>query len=292
MKRVFGEIDGYPEGSLFENRKALHDAGIHKPLQAGISGSEKQGSDSIVLSGGYEDDEDYGDQIIYTGEGGRDENTGKQISDQQLKRGNLALFKSKLDKLPVRIIRGSKYKSSLSPKSGYAYGGLYIVTDSWQEKGKSGFYVWRFRLEKIQDNKYLVSDSSNNSEYILEPTETIRKEIKLLSIVRNIKTSREIKELYNYQCQICGLSLELPSGKYAEGAHIKPLGSPHNGSDSKDNLLCLCPNCHVLFDNGAISIDENFNILGLENKQLIVHKNHFINKNNLTYHMNHYYNLR
>ncbi|MGN6430905.1 MAG: YDG/SRA domain-containing protein [Gaiellaceae bacterium] len=27
--------------------------------------------DSIVISGGYEDDEDYGDLIVYTGAGGR-----------------------------------------------------------------------------------------------------------------------------------------------------------------------------------------------------------------------------
>jgi len=46
---------------------------------------------SIVLSGGYVDDEDMGDVIIYTGEGGRDSNTGRQIADQQLALGNRAL---------------------------------------------------------------------------------------------------------------------------------------------------------------------------------------------------------
>ncbi len=38
---------------------------------AGISGSESEGADSIVLSGGYEDDEDLGDEIVYAGHGGR-----------------------------------------------------------------------------------------------------------------------------------------------------------------------------------------------------------------------------
>ena len=37
---------------------------------------------SIVLSGDYVDDEDMGDVIIYTGEGGRDPNTGRQVADQ------------------------------------------------------------------------------------------------------------------------------------------------------------------------------------------------------------------
>jgi putative restriction endonuclease len=41
-------------GSRFESRAALSDAALHKPLVAGISGSEREGADSIVLSGGYE----------------------------------------------------------------------------------------------------------------------------------------------------------------------------------------------------------------------------------------------
>ena len=58
---------------------------------------------SIVLSGGYVDHEDLGDVIIYTGEGGRDPNTGRQIADQQLISGNLALAENPLrmsDDLP------------------------------------------------------------------------------------------------------------------------------------------------------------------------------------------------
>jgi putative restriction endonuclease len=34
-----------------------------------------------VLSGGYVDDNDEGDVIIYTGQGGRDPATGRQIKD-------------------------------------------------------------------------------------------------------------------------------------------------------------------------------------------------------------------
>jgi putative restriction endonuclease len=64
---VFGHIPGYPVGSWFENRAELADAGVHRHRQAGISGSASKGADSIVLSGGYEDDQDFGDLIIYTG---------------------------------------------------------------------------------------------------------------------------------------------------------------------------------------------------------------------------------
>src|SRR6266568_459950 len=99
VERVFDEIAGFPIGTKFPDRRALHDSGIHRPLQAGISGSGREGADSIVVSGGYEDDRDFGDVIVYTGHGGNDPETGKQIADQELTVGNLALAKSALDGL-------------------------------------------------------------------------------------------------------------------------------------------------------------------------------------------------
>jgi len=147
-KRVFGEIPGYPEGTLFESRIELSQAGVHRPTVAGISGASDEGADSIVLSGGYEDDQDFGDEIIYTGHGGRDEQTKQQISDQLLTRGNLALAYSRLHGLPVRVIRGANHKSPFSPPVGYRYDGLYRVEDYWHDIGRSGYVIWRFRLVK------------------------------------------------------------------------------------------------------------------------------------------------
>jgi putative restriction endonuclease len=100
--RIFGAIDGTVPGDLFESRAELARAGIHPPTQAGISGSQSKGADSIVLSGGYEDDEDFGDVIIYTGAGGQDAN-GRQIGDQVLERVNKALALNQLERLPVRV---------------------------------------------------------------------------------------------------------------------------------------------------------------------------------------------
>jgi hypothetical protein len=37
--------------------------GVHAPLRAGIHGTADSGAYSIVMSGGYEDDEDYGDTL-------------------------------------------------------------------------------------------------------------------------------------------------------------------------------------------------------------------------------------
>ncbi len=147
--RVFGEIAGIPEGSEFENRYYLSKYGVHKPLRAGISGSQTEGADSIILSGGYEDDNDQGDVIIYTGHGGRSQVTGQQVADQQLTHQNLALTLNCQRGLPVRVIRGQVQQSVFSPAQGYRYDGLYRVDGYWQEKGLSGFVVWRFRLVKI-----------------------------------------------------------------------------------------------------------------------------------------------
>lgn len=84
-----------------------------------------------------------------------------------------------------------------------------------------------------------------------------------LRIVRDTAVSRSVKELYDFQCQICGTRLQCEGGPYAEAAHIRPLGSPHHGPDVIGNILCLCPNDHVLFDNGAISIADDFSLIGV-----------------------------
>jgi putative restriction endonuclease len=148
MKRIFGPITGIAVGTVFQNRQELADSGIHRPLQAGISGSGQEGADSIVVSGGYEDDSDEGNEIIYTGHGGNDPATKKQVADQELTRQNLALAQSHENNLPVRVVRGAKLRSAFSPVQGYRYDGLYYVERYWSEPGKSGFLVWRFKLSR------------------------------------------------------------------------------------------------------------------------------------------------
>jgi len=99
---------------------------------AGISGSEKEGADSIVLSGGYEDDEVRGDEIVYTGQGGRNVQTGRQVADQNIRGGNRALALGSLNGSPVRVIRKAG-AASRSPTGDYRYDGLYLVDDYRQE---------------------------------------------------------------------------------------------------------------------------------------------------------------
>ncbi len=282
---IFGEIEGIKEGDWFEGRKEMMPSSFHRNWGAGIDGNGSEGTAAIVLSGGYEDDKDLGDEIIYTGAGGNDPNTGKQITDQSWEnRGNAGLLKSMSEGLPVRVIRGHKHNSPLSPKSGYLYAGLFSVVDAWQETGKSGYKICRFRLVYSGDNleRKTAEDVELNLDH--EVREKKRRQGTVLRIVRDTKLANDIKKLYNYKCQVCDIAIPTKNGHYAEGAHIKPLGKPHNGDDSLKNLICLCPNHHVMFDKGSFSISDDLNLLGAESGKIKVHSKHNLDKTNLNYH--------
>jgi hypothetical protein len=145
----FGTPNGVNEGQVFKNRSDLTKAGLHRYTVHGIDGNGSDGAAAIVLSGGYEDDIDLGDEIIYTGHGGNDTSSKKQVENQSWDSpGNMGLVISKIRQLPVRVIRSYKHDSAFSPESGYKYGGLYRVVDSWDEIGKSGYLICRFKLIK------------------------------------------------------------------------------------------------------------------------------------------------
>lgn len=102
-------------------------------------------------------------------------------------------------------------------------------------------------------------------------------------IVRETVVTEKVKQLHNYRCQVCGLRLETPDGPYAEGAHIRPLGSPHDGPDIPANVLCLCPNHHVLFDHGAFTIRDDLKFIG-KNGKLRTVRGHQLATVHLKYH--------
>ncbi|MEV4477025.1 HNH endonuclease [Nonomuraea sp. NPDC049504] len=111
-------------------------------------------------------------------------------------------------------------------------------------------------------------------------------------IIRDNALSQLIKSLHDHTCQICGVRLLLPDGPYAEGAHIRPLGAPNNGYDVAGNLLCLCPNDHVLFDQGAIVIKDDLTLInrltGEKQGVLRTIPGHHVDPKYLAYHRNLY----
>lgn len=82
-----------------------------------------------------------------------------------------------------------------------------------------------------------------------------RVESTIYRVLRDTAKALYVKNLHNYQCQVCSHTIELPDGKrYAEAHHIRPLGMPHNGPDIISNILCLCPNHHAELDYGVLAI--------------------------------------
>lgn len=133
-------------GDAFANRIDLALSGMHRPRRAGIGGTMVTGAESIVLSGMYEDDVDLGEVIWYVGHGGRDTKTGHQVANQTLDRYNAALMRSYEMVKPVRLIRGATLQNEFAPKTGYRYEGLYQIESVERVRGKSGFWVWQFKL--------------------------------------------------------------------------------------------------------------------------------------------------
>jgi len=168
-KNHFGPIPGIEVGMNYFFRVQISEEGIHRPPVAGIAGTVKLGCPSLVLSGGYEDDVDNGDEFYYTGAGGRDlsgnKRTAEQSFDQELTKSNGALAMCcdcKFDDVnggeakdwkkgkAIRVVRGYKgaKHSKYAPEIGNRYDGIYKVVKYWPEKGKSGFRVWRYLIRR------------------------------------------------------------------------------------------------------------------------------------------------
>jgi len=273
-KLPFGHIQGTEEGQVFVSREKLGLSGIHTPPKAGIWGRQDEGSASIVLSGGYADDIDDGEYILYTGQGGRDPVSGKQIKDQQFTLGNKGLQLNKEYNRPVRVTRG--HQVDRGPDEGYRYDGLYYVTDYERVKGREGFFVCRFHLQKEQSS--IIND---DIEHPVSPSERVQYSGN--RVKRNVSFAEQIKDLYDNTCQICKVFLKTPIDGIgiSEAAHIKAIGSPHDGPDTKANMLCLCPNHHAQFDRYTFYIDPmTLEVVGLDEYKgtsISLNKKHKIN---------------
>jgi len=104
------------------------------------------GAESIILADQYEDDEVHDDYFWYAGHGGRDGQTGRQVADQDFNHRNRALARSQETGQPVRVFR------RIAPGGAwqFRYEGLWRVVAHEYGPGRSGYRVYRFRLEPFQ----------------------------------------------------------------------------------------------------------------------------------------------
>jgi hypothetical protein len=141
---LFGEVPGVVPGKAFHRRVDLQRAGVFRSPQQGIDFTS-EGALAIVFSGGYVDDEWSDDDPWYTGQGGQDVIGGRQIRDQELVRGNLALMRNLRTGLPVRVIRKVVRRDG---DYDFVFEGLFHVVDHMFSPGRDGPKVYRFKLRR------------------------------------------------------------------------------------------------------------------------------------------------
>ncbi len=286
----FGAVPGVRPGQRFATRRALAQTGVHRQSIAGIAGRGDRGAESVVLAGTHADD-DHGDVIIYTGEGSVDPR--RQTHDQQLTRGNAALAASAATGLPVRVTR----RIATGPHAGsYRYDGLYRVEDYWSEQGPHGHRVWRFRLVQLpaveQGEVAQPTPALTAGTQMRERGDRPRSVSSVQRVVRSTATANLVKRMHDYTCQVCGIRLQGATGGYAEAAHIRPLEPPHDGPDAVENVLCLCPNHHVLLDQGMLIINDDLTVVNRADSTLLgrLHETaeHRVDRRHLAHHRVHH----
>lgn len=143
---------GVSVGEWWKDRLDCRQWGAHFPHVAGIAGQSNVGAQSVVLSGGYEDDRDEGEWFLYTGSGGRDLSGNKRTNkvqsfDQTFEAMNKALKLSCEKGLPVRVVRSWKEKRSAyapSEDTPVRYDGIYRIVKCWRKKGRQGLLMCRY----------------------------------------------------------------------------------------------------------------------------------------------------
>lgn len=204
---------------------------------------------------GLYDDKYYGNELHYTGMGMK--------GDQELyKQQNKTLAESNSNGIEVHLFEVFKAKE-------YIYRGIVkLCKEPYQEKqldeDNNERKVWMFPLIILDSEEMIDSDVYN--VYYQDKIKKIRKLSKdnLEQIVREknnvktsyrtIKTTTYIRDPYIAEyaklradgfCQLCGEKAPFYTKNnkpYLEAHHLKWLSK--GGTDTIDNVVALCPNCH------------------------------------------------
>ncbi|MCO5613385.1 hypothetical protein L7F22_067661 [Adiantum nelumboides] len=265
-KKLVASLPGVEVGDQFYFRMELCCIGMHGPIQGGIEYLTAKESEynipvatSIISSGGY-DATDTGEELLYTGQGGKSAQDGKSIEDQKLERGNLALENSMKHQVPVRVTRGIKDSASPSGKI-YTYDGLYKVEQCWSEKGRFGFEEYKYKLCRLPGQPHLGSATlklsnvlkykPNNREGLLLGDVAGGKErmpVYLVNTVDDLKGPSPFEYTTSLQ--------------YPQGANYEQYGAPQGCNctgvcNATQACSCFSKNGHAFaYLNGGILVKE------------------------------------
>ncbi len=160
--------------------------------------------------------------------------------------------------------------ASLSPR--FSINEIYTRVPFFEQRFPRNRHVKdkiRQQLQELRDDGFLLFEGGGHYELNLRfgeleceaprtlpagsetpPTRQILRTVRL----RDTFLAIEIKKRYQFVCQVCREPVVLTAlRRYAEGHHLWPLGYPHLGPDVPGNII-LCPNHHIMFDKGALTI--------------------------------------
>jgi putative restriction endonuclease len=264
---MYGSVPGVPVGARFRTRASLYASGVHRDVGRHICGgsSHRLGAESVVIEARDEYPVDLGNVVYLIGAGPLDR-SGKVSGDQEFTGANSRLVRNVASGQPVRAIRVIDGE--------YEYSGLWIVEDAFTRMSRTGYRLCTFRIRS--ENGDAIEEEVDAARSM--GTEAVARRITThYRLVRNSAVPERVKALYDYSCQICGIRIETSFGPYSEGAHLVPLGGVAAGPDATENLLCLCPNHHVMLDHGAIYLTDDWIVRdrhGHPLGQLTIHPSH------------------
>ena len=94
-----------------------------------------------------------------------------------------------------------------------------------------------------------------------------RRRVERLEQHRDRKKAAVLKQHYDDTCMFCGMRLQVAEDRfYSEAAHIRGVGKPHNGPDKASNMLVLCPNHHIQFDEEILRLHKVDTLYRIESK--------------------------
>lgn len=186
--------------------------------------------------------------LYYDGEG--------QGKDQKLTTNNKALIESNTK---GKTIFGFRQKEV----GKWEYLGVLEVLD-YNYFEKHGFMTYEFKLKLIGvDIPDFISSESKEIMELVKYKPRLKDEVKYDNVNRkrrNDSFRKIVKKAYGYSCAICDKKrYNLGGYPEVEAAHIYPKSK--DGSDDPRNGIALCKLHHWAFDNGLMSIKDNFSIL-------------------------------
>lgn len=281
----------YTRSNLHDRYGGMRQSGIAPtrdfPIVFLFSGSSGE-------SHGYEDEFLDDGRVIYTGEGREGRMT--------FERGNKAI-RDHIDN--NRELHLFEYVD----QGVVEYRGQYECADWFREdlpdtNGEIRSAI-RFELTPIQSGTIdgrdlpanrepsLPSGDESDSEDGIDLPEgretTVRRERVQNRVLRDEALVREIKQMYDDRCQICGdKHLQGQEIGYSEVHHLMPLGA--DGPDVPANVVVVCPNHHTDFETGMLSIDpESLQIShqyenDVDGRELLIEEGHDIGPEYIAYH--------